>query len=101
VFETEDVETLSKVCHWRTNYELLKLVLQVFRKEAIIWRQLAHPNLLPFFGIFYQEINNRRRLCLVAPWMEHGHIYKYLKSNPAGVNRLTLVSAKPDLSSSP
>ncbi|KAJ7824952.1 kinase-like domain-containing protein [Mycena olivaceomarginata] len=75
VFETVDIETLSNA----------------FRKEAIIWRQLAHPNLLPFFGIFYLEIN-ARRLCLVSPWMENGNIYKYLGSNPApGINRLTLV----------
>ncbi|KAJ7731353.1 kinase-like domain-containing protein, partial [Mycena metata] len=33
----------------------------------------------------------RRRLCLVSPWMENGNIYNYLKSNPVGINRLTLV----------
>ncbi|KAJ7698157.1 kinase-like domain-containing protein [Mycena metata] len=75
VFETVDVEILSKA----------------FRKEAIIWRQLAHPNLLPFIGIFYQDIGTRRRLCLVSPWMENGNIYNYLGSNPVGINRLTLV----------
>ncbi|KAJ6553397.1 kinase-like domain-containing protein, partial [Mycena capillaripes] len=75
VFETVDVETLSKA----------------FSKEAVIWRQLSHPNLLPFLGIFYQEISTRRRLCLVSPWMGNGNIYNYLGSNPAGINRLTLV----------
>ncbi|KAJ7815822.1 hypothetical protein B0H13DRAFT_1663842 [Mycena leptocephala] len=84
LFETVEVETL----------------LKGFRKEAIIWRQLAHPNLLPFFG-FYFLGDTRPRLCLVSPWMENGHIYNYLRSNPAGINRLTLVSAKLHVSSSP
>ncbi|KAJ7218646.1 kinase-like domain-containing protein [Mycena pura] len=75
VFNAVDIETLSKA----------------FRNEAIIWRQLSHPNLLPFLGAFYQEMNTQRRLCLVSPWMISGDIHNYLKSNPAGLNRLTLV----------
>ncbi|KAJ7933117.1 kinase-like domain-containing protein, partial [Mycena leptocephala] len=74
LFETVEVETL----------------LKGFRKEAIIWRQLTHPNLLPFFGVYFL-VDTRPRLCLVSPWMENGHIYNYLRSNPAGINRLTLV----------
>ncbi|KAJ7653817.1 kinase-like domain-containing protein [Mycena olivaceomarginata] len=46
-----------------------------FGREALIWRQLSHPNLLPFYGLyFFQE-----RLCLVSPWMENGHIRHFLK----------------------
>ncbi|KAJ7714230.1 kinase-like domain-containing protein [Mycena olivaceomarginata] len=59
-----------------------------FYREALIWRQLSHPNLLPFFGIYYLE---KSRLCLVSPWMENGDIARYLKNNSVGVNRLTLV----------
>ncbi|KAJ7702085.1 hypothetical protein B0H14DRAFT_2263246, partial [Mycena olivaceomarginata] len=65
VFETSEVETL----------------LKGFRKEAIIWRQLTHPNLLPFLGAYFLG-DTPPRLCLVSPWMENGHIYKYLRSNP-------------------
>ncbi|KAJ7504616.1 kinase-like domain-containing protein [Mycena galericulata] len=74
VFATVEVETL----------------LKGFHKEAIIWRQLAHPNLLPFFGVYFLA-DTRPRLCLVSPWMENGNIYNYLRSNTAGINRLTLV----------
>ncbi|KAJ7057682.1 kinase-like domain-containing protein, partial [Mycena amicta] len=61
-----------------------------FYREALIWRQLSHPNLLPFLGAYYLE-GSRSRLCLLSPWMEKGNIARYLKSNPVGVNKLSLV----------
>ncbi|KAJ6504920.1 kinase-like domain-containing protein, partial [Mycena vulgaris] len=76
VFEKSDIEALLKVA--------------THTCSAGIWRQHAHPNLLPFFGI-YSLADPRPRLCLVSPWMEFGDISNYLQGNPAGVNRLTLV----------
>ncbi|KAJ7762577.1 kinase-like domain-containing protein [Mycena metata] len=67
----------------------VEALLQEFYHEALIWRQLSHPNLLPFFGAYYLE-GTKSRLCLVSPWMENGDITRYLKANPAGINRLTL-----------
>ncbi|KAJ7843675.1 kinase-like domain-containing protein, partial [Mycena leptocephala] len=52
-------------------------ILNKFSREALIWRQLAHPNILPFFGVYYLET----RLCLVSPWMENGNIMKFLEIN--------------------
>ncbi|KAJ7800305.1 kinase-like domain-containing protein [Mycena olivaceomarginata] len=72
IFEDSDVET----------------VLKEFSREALIWRQLCHPNVLPFFGLYYLE----NRLCLVSPWMENGHIVKFLKNkNPSNKARLSLI----------
>ncbi|KAJ7036674.1 kinase-like domain-containing protein [Mycena alexandri] len=59
VFKESDIETL----------------LKGFGREALIWRQLSHPNLLPFYGLYMF----RKRLCLVSPWMEKGHIRGFLK----------------------
>ncbi|KAJ6573451.1 kinase-like domain-containing protein [Mycena vulgaris] len=73
VFQKDDVQTL----------------LKEFYREAPIWRQLSHPNLLPFFGVYYLE-ETRTRLCLVSPWMEKGNIARYLRDNPTA-NRLTSV----------
>ncbi|KAJ7176780.1 kinase-like domain-containing protein [Mycena filopes] len=64
----------------------IALALKEFSREAIIWRQLCHPNLLPFFGLFYRE----KRLCLASPWMENGNIMQYLIKHP-GVARLPLI----------
>ncbi|KIK01522.1 hypothetical protein K443DRAFT_98448 [Laccaria amethystina LaAM-08-1] len=56
-------------------------LLKVFAKEAILWSQLSHPNLLPFYGIYYLE-DGHGRVCLVSPWMNNGHIRDYLLENP-------------------
>ncbi|KAJ7875033.1 kinase-like domain-containing protein, partial [Mycena leptocephala] len=49
-------------------------VLKEFGREALIWRQLSHPNLLPFFGLYHLQ----NRLCLVSPWMENGNLQAFL-----------------------
>ncbi|KAJ7466906.1 kinase-like domain-containing protein [Mycena latifolia] len=80
VYQEADVEALVKASR----------AYHRFYREALIWRQLSHPNLLPFFGVYYLE-DTKSRLALVSPWMENGNIARYLKDNPAGINRLTLV----------
>ncbi|KAJ6551298.1 kinase-like domain-containing protein [Mycena capillaripes] len=63
-------------------------VLKEFGREAVIWRQLCHPNVLPFFGVYYLE----KRLCLISPWMENGNIMKYVANkNPSTTDRLSLI----------
>ncbi|KAJ6561955.1 kinase-like domain-containing protein, partial [Mycena capillaripes] len=59
VFEQSDIDAL----------------LKGFGREALIWRQMSHPNLLPFYGLYYFQ----KRLCLVSPWMDNGHIRAFLK----------------------
>ncbi|KAJ7936851.1 kinase-like domain-containing protein [Mycena leptocephala] len=49
-------------------------VLKEFGREALIWRQLSHPNLLPFVGLYHLQ----NRLCLVSPWMENGNLQALL-----------------------
>ncbi|KAG6810370.1 hypothetical protein H0H92_012156 [Tricholoma furcatifolium] len=51
--------------------------LKVFAREAILWGQLRHPNILPFYGIY----RIKDRISFVAPWMENGDITRYLKQN--------------------
>ncbi|KAJ7935426.1 kinase-like domain-containing protein [Mycena leptocephala] len=68
VFEGSDIDALQKE----------------FGREALIWRQLCHPNLLPFFGLYYFQ----ERLCLVSPWMEKGHIRAFLKNETCDRDRL-------------
>ncbi|KAJ7234900.1 kinase-like domain-containing protein, partial [Mycena haematopus] len=68
----------------------IEALLKEFYREALIWRQLSHSNLLPFFGAYYLG-GTKCQLCLVFPWVENGDVARYLKSNPKGVNRLSLV----------
>ncbi|TDL14172.1 kinase-like protein, partial [Rickenella mellea] len=52
-----------------------------FAHEAVVWRQLRHRNILPFYGIFKGD-HTLDRLCLVSPWMDAGNIVKFLKQFP-------------------
>ncbi|KAF7377549.1 Protein kinase domain-containing protein [Mycena sanguinolenta] len=66
----------------------IEAALKEFSREAVIWRQLCHPNVLPFFGLYYVE----DRLCLISPWMEHGHIIDFLRNHePTDTKRLALI----------
>ncbi|KAJ7076301.1 kinase-like domain-containing protein [Mycena epipterygia] len=62
-------------------------VLKEFGREAVIWRQLCHPNLLPFFGVYYLDT----RLCLVSLWMENGNILKFLSKESHKIDRFSLL----------
>ncbi|KAG6832125.1 hypothetical protein H0H93_013566, partial [Arthromyces matolae] len=57
-----------------------KKILKQFSKEAILWGQLSHPNVLQIFGLFHSE--SLDRLCLVSPWMQHGDLTNYLTQHP-------------------
>ncbi|KAF8179042.1 hypothetical protein K438DRAFT_1843469, partial [Mycena galopus ATCC 62051] len=66
----------------------IEALLKEFGREALIWRQLCHPNLLPFLGIYYLD----KRLCLVSPWMENGNVMEFLRNEPPNTNhRLSLI----------
>ncbi|KAK1233933.1 Rho guanine nucleotide exchange factor [Marasmius sp. AFHP31] len=56
-------------------------LLKEYMREAILWQQLRHPNLLPFMGMYYLD-ETREQLCLVSPWMDRGNLVKYLKGTP-------------------
>ncbi|KAJ7901599.1 hypothetical protein B0H13DRAFT_2663935 [Mycena leptocephala] len=63
-------------------------VLKEFGREALIWRQLSHPNLLPFFGLY--QLQNR--LCLVSPWMENGNLQAFLRESQDSYSADRLIS---------
>lgn len=68
-----------------------ELRVQEIAREAVIWRQLFHPNVLPFYGI-YNLNDDPLRVCLISPWMENGNIVDFLKRVP-DANRTWLVRA--------
>jgi serine/threonine protein kinase len=56
--------------------------------EAAIWQQLFHPNILPFYGMYFLEDYSQLRL--VSPWMDNGNAINYLRENPLA-DRVSLV----------
>ena len=52
---------------------------KILCKEAIVWRDLIHPNILPFLGICKNVFGPL--LALVSPYMENGDVLSYVKQN--------------------
>ncbi|KAJ7121648.1 kinase-like domain-containing protein [Mycena epipterygia] len=55
-------------------------VLQKFVKEAIVWRYLKHPNILPFLGVDDTTFPVPR-MAMVSPWMPQGSVLNYMSEN--------------------
>jgi len=55
-------------------------------KEAVVWKQLSHPKILPLLGVSRMY----SRVCMVAERMAYGDITDYLRDHPKQ-NRLALV----------
>lgn len=51
----------------------------------VLWKQLRHPNLVPFYGACMTE-----QFGMVSPWLENGNIVHFTRKNPEA-NRLYLV----------
>jgi hypothetical protein len=54
--------------------------LKKFCKEGLTWRQLIHPNILPFLGVDGQTFSDIQMLGMVSPWMERGTLMQYMRS---------------------
>ncbi|KAH8829901.1 kinase-like domain-containing protein [Flagelloscypha sp. PMI_526] len=59
-----------------------KKSIQTFLDEAIIWRHLRHPNILPFLGISQDAFAPRTSTCFVSSFMANGDLMQFLKRNP-------------------
>ncbi|RDB28781.1 Serine/threonine-protein kinase HT1 [Hypsizygus marmoreus] len=65
-------------------------IFKIFCKEAILWRHLRHPHVLPFYGVC-QWPGAPLRVCLVSPWMENENIVQYLQKNPHADRRALIL----------
>ncbi|KAH8833412.1 kinase-like domain-containing protein [Flagelloscypha sp. PMI_526] len=51
-------------------------VIHAFLKEVLIWKQLTHPNILPFMGV--SSTCFPHQMSLISPYMKNGDIMNYL-----------------------
>ena len=58
--------------------------VQIFCQEAVVWKHLTHPNILPLLGVTVTPFQ------LISSWMSGGDLPYYLKENP-DADRLGLV----------
>ncbi|KAK0474298.1 kinase-like domain-containing protein [Armillaria luteobubalina] len=65
-------------------------MIKDFCCEALVWRNLYHPSILPFFGVSRHLF--APSFCLISPWMEYGNIMTCLEERPQQIQWLTAIS---------
>ncbi|KAH8828637.1 kinase-like domain-containing protein [Flagelloscypha sp. PMI_526] len=76
----QGVEVCVKVLRFFMTDGQRQKVRKDFCREALLWRQLQHPNILPFLG-FNEELFTPS-FCLVSPLMMNGNVRTFLERNP-------------------
>jgi serine/threonine protein kinase len=59
---------------------------KLFCREAIVWKRLNHPNIVPFKGVILDSLQ------LISGWMPGGELREYIKGNQH-VNLISLVGS--------
>ncbi|KAK1229314.1 hypothetical protein PQX77_007632 [Marasmius sp. AFHP31] len=78
-----------KVVRAYLDSDMLKLSIE-YQREAILWRQMKHSNLLPLLGLYRLEETDE--LCFISPWMEKGNLVEYMKiTKREDIDHYTLV----------
>lgn len=89
-YNASDLGEIRKVGHgWCPSlFDILttNCLSQRFCKEAMVWRALRHPNVLPLLGVTMAG----RRLVMVSAWMVKDNIVEFVKAN-VEADRLKLV----------
>ena len=60
-------------------------VLQSFFEDAITWKRLRHPNIVPFIGIATDPLQ------FISEWMPNGNLTEFVEIN-SDADRVGLVS---------
>ncbi|KXN85421.1 Serine/threonine-protein kinase HT1, partial [Leucoagaricus sp. SymC.cos] len=63
-----------------TRDKLLKVAISLFIGELIFSANVAHENILPFYGVF--KLGRAPFLAGVSEWMKNGDLLQYLGDNP-------------------
>lgn len=88
IYGRDNLKKVKKVRLAETAFDTVAHISQSFCREAVLWKRLSHPNILPFLGASTKLFP----LCMVCEWMENENIVSYLRKHPRS-NRLELVSA--------
>ena len=64
---------------------------QAICQEAVMWKHMTHPNILPFLGVTTTPFQ------LVSVWMSGGKLSEYIEKHP-DVDRVGLVRVHPVVS---
>ncbi|KAK0188261.1 kinase-like domain-containing protein [Armillaria mellea] len=76
----QDAQVCLKVLRLFIPEKAREKLLRDFCQETLVWRQLRHPNILPFLGV--SEELFAPSYCLISLWMINGNIMSYLEAHP-------------------
>ncbi|ESK96338.1 hypothetical protein Moror_7124 [Moniliophthora roreri MCA 2997] len=79
-FEERSVCLKVMRIHLEANERKRDRIVAAFCREALVWTQLNHPNVLPLLGVNTELF--QPALCLISPWMSNGDIVTYLEEHP-------------------
>jgi hypothetical protein len=65
------------------------ICVQRLCREALVWRQLRHANILPFIGLNSRLFPGNSLPALLSPWMPHGSLKDYVASSEYDAERDT------------
>jgi serine/threonine protein kinase len=92
VYQKSDIDKLLKVAPKTVFFiDITEDSVQEFSSEVIIWRQLSHPNVLPFYGV-HRSRGSPPRVCFACPWMENGNVVQFLDEVTPTIDCTHLVS---------
>ncbi|KAJ7598719.1 kinase-like domain-containing protein [Mycena floridula] len=75
-----DVVCLKALRFFVERSEMAQKLLNDCCREALVWKQLNHPNVLPFLGVNVELF--APSFCLVSPWMSNGNLMQFLDRHP-------------------
>jgi serine/threonine protein kinase len=95
VYSTSDLDKITSVGDPRFSKSPYRraddvVVAQRFCKEAVTWRSLRHPNVLPLLGVTMSG----KVFAMVSEWMINGNINEFVKAH-GDANRFELVGFCP------
>ncbi|KAJ4485297.1 kinase-like domain-containing protein [Lentinula aciculospora] len=67
-------------------------LLKDLGKEVLLWRQLKHPNILPFLGINTDLFSPS--FCMISPWMTNGDIISYARESSLDIHTKLFLTAE-------
>ena len=86
MYSKGDPQKVNEVCYPSlliSSSHFLRIA-QTFYREAVTWKHLNHPNIVPFLGATFDPLQ------LVSAWMPGGSLTEYIKEHPLK-SRLVLV----------
>jgi hypothetical protein len=89
-FETNDRQALHRVCTITLSLRISSpadACEQMLCKEALLWKDLTHPHVLPFLGLDAEAFPGF--ICMVSPWMQHGTVLAFVHRTMASAKETT------------